>query len=87
MKRILFLMLFLTLGLLLSQLIPVVWGNYPGWFSWLRQFLTMGFLAYIMIEVGREFEINLKNKKQYAVDYFVAATAAAFPWLWFRYIF
>lgn len=81
MKRILFLMLFLTLGLLLSQLIPVVWGNYPGWFSWLRQFLTMVFLAYIMIEVGREFEINLKNKKQYAVDYLVAATAAAFPWV------
>ena len=34
-----------------------------------------------MIEVGREFEIDLKNKRQYAVDYGVAATAAAFPWL------
>ena len=34
-----------------------------------------------MIEVGREFEIDLKNKRQYAVDYGVAATAAAFPWI------
>ena len=81
MKRIFFLMLFLTLGLVLSQLAPLVWGDYPGWFSWLRQFMTMGFLAYIMIEVGREFQIDLSNKKQYAVDYFVAATAAGFPWI------
>lgn len=34
-----------------------------------------------MIEVGREFKIDLKNKRQYLVDYGVAATAAAFPWI------
>ncbi len=41
----------------------------------------MSLLAFIMIEVGREFEVDLKNKRQYAVDYGVAATAAAFPWI------
>jgi Kef-type K+ transport system membrane component KefB len=38
-------------------------------------------LAYIMIHVGLEFEIDKKNWKQYGVDYGVAATAAAFPWI------
>ncbi len=41
----------------------------------------MSLLSFIMIEVGREFEIDLKNKRQYLVDYGVAATAAAFPWI------
>lgn len=38
-------------------------------------------LAYIMIEVGLEFAINKNNIKSYAFDYFVAATAAGFPWI------
>ncbi len=41
----------------------------------------MSLLAYIMIEVGREFNVDPNRKKQYAVDYGVAATAAAFPWI------
>lgn len=41
----------------------------------------MTLLSFIMIEVGREFEIDIENKRQYAVDYGVAATAAAFPWI------
>lgn len=74
-------MAFLAVGLALSQSLPALLGEYPGWFAQLRQFLTMTLLAFIMIEVGREFEIDLNNKKQYAVDYLVAATAAAFPWI------
>jgi Kef-type K+ transport system membrane component KefB len=81
MKRIIFLMGFLVVGLVCSQLVPNLIGDYPPWFVMFRQFLTMGLLAFIMIEVGREFEIDLKNKKQYAMDYLVAATAAAFPWI------
>lgn len=42
---------------------------------------TMICLAYIMIEVGLEFTIDKKNLKRYAWDYVVAATAAAFPWV------
>jgi len=43
--------------------------------------LTIISLAYIMIQVGLEFTINKKNLKSYGVDYLVAATAAAFPWI------
>jgi Kef-type K+ transport system membrane component KefB len=80
MKRILTLTLMLLLGLLLSQIVPLA-IDLPHWFDVLRNFLTMGLLAYIMIEVGREFEIDLSKKKELAIDYGVAATAAAFPWV------
>lgn len=80
-KRILLLTGLLVVGLLSSQLLPVIFGKLPSSYIFLREFLTMSFLAFIMIEVGREFKIDLKNKKQYAVDYGVAATAAAFPWI------
>jgi Kef-type K+ transport system membrane component KefB len=43
--------------------------------------LTMICLAYIMIEVGLEFTIDKKRLRAYGMDYFVAATAAAFPWI------
>ena len=38
-------------------------------------------LAFIMINVGREFEIDKTNVKGYAKDYLVAMFAAAMPWL------
>lgn len=81
MKRIVLLTSLLVVGLVLSQLSPSLFGSPPGWFVTARHFLTMTFLSYIMIEVGREFEIDLANLKKYAVDYGVAATAAAFPWI------
>ena len=43
--------------------------------------LTMIFLAYIMIQVGMEFEIDKSQPRKYAVDYLVAMGAAAVPWL------
>ncbi len=43
--------------------------------------ITMSCLAYIMIEVGLEFTIDKKRLKSYGWDYIVAATAAAFPWI------
>lgn len=43
--------------------------------------LTMIFLAYIMVEVGLEFTIKKHELKSYGWDYLVAATAAAFPWI------
>lgn len=49
--------------------------------SWLTSAITMICLAYIMIEVGLEFIIDKKNLGQYGKDYLVAATAAAFPWI------
>jgi hypothetical protein len=38
-------------------------------------------LAFIMIHVGYEFELDKTNLHQYGWDYVVAMTAAAFPWL------
>ncbi len=53
--------------------------------------VTMICLAYIMIEVGLEFVINKKKLSSYGKDYFVAATTAAFPWifctLYFYWVF
>ena len=43
--------------------------------------LTMVMLAFIMIHVGYEFEIDRSRLKSYGFDYLVAATAAAFPWI------
>jgi Kef-type K+ transport system membrane component KefB len=49
--------------------------------------LTLVALAFIMIHVGYEFEIDKKNTGQYAWDYVVAMTAAAFPWLLVTFYF
>ena len=38
-------------------------------------------LAFIMINVGREFEVDKSNIKSYAKDYLVAMLAAGMPWL------
>ena len=81
MKRIALLMFFLIIGLISSQIIPLSFPDLPENFYFLRQFLTMTLLSFIMIEVGKEFEINFKEKKKYIKDYLVAATAATFPWI------
>lgn len=81
MKRVVLLTSLLIAGLFASQILPFVFKELPFWFITIRQVVTMTLLAFIMIEVGREFDIDLKRKKQYAVDYGVAATAAAFPWI------
>lgn len=81
MKRTLILVGLLVIGLILSQILPLLFGALSGVLLFSRNFLTMVLLSFIMIEVGREFEIDLKNKRQYLVDYGVAATAAAFPWI------
>lgn len=44
-------------------------------------FLTMTGLAYIMINVGREFQIDKSRTREYGWDYVVAATAATIPWI------
>lgn len=74
----------LVIGLVLSQLLPgwfpaVMGLDAPG--STLIAALTMFCLSFIMIEVGLEFDIDKRNLRPYAWDYFVAATAAGFPWI------
>lgn len=38
-------------------------------------------LSFIMINVGREFEVDKTQWKSYAVDYFIAMATAAMPWI------
>jgi len=81
MKKIILLSLLLTIGLVLSQIIPIAFPYLPEWYYEFRDSFTMALLAFIMIYVGREFKVNLSDKKMYLVDYGVAATAAGFPWI------
>lgn len=81
MRRVFYLTLFLLAGLALSQLLPNLVGTLPGWLDSTRSFLMFALLAYIMIEVGREFTLDFGRLGQYGTDAFVAATAATFPWI------
>jgi Kef-type K+ transport system membrane component KefB len=74
MRKVLLYSVLLVAGLLLSQFL-----NGTGALA--IKLATMFCLAFIMIHVGYEFEIDKSRPKQYAWDYFVAGTAAAFPWI------
>ena len=82
MKKVISFSLMLMVGLLLSQLLPKLLD--AGSYEELRHMVevTLGIcLAFIMINVGREFEIDKRNVRGYAKDYLVAMFAAAMPWL------
>ncbi len=81
MRKVIMFSSLLVLGLVASQAAP---NLAPEFWPGMRlpiQVLTFLALAYIMIRVGSEFEIDKRNLRQYGWDYVVAATAAAFPWL------
>jgi hypothetical protein len=71
----------LIAGLLGSQLLPGFAVDPLPALQEIVRVLTMRCLGFIMIHVGYEFEIDRANIGAYAVDYGVAATAAAFPWI------
>ncbi len=75
MRRVMIYSLLLVGGMALSQL-PFAQRLGP-----MISVLTMIFLAYIMIEVGMEFDIDKSNLRGYGVDYMIAMGAAAVPWL------
>lgn len=80
MKKVFIFSMMLILGLVASQLTANLAEAYKFYPEVIR-ILTMICLGFIMIHVGYEFEIDRSNLKAYAVDYGVAATAAAFPWI------
>lgn len=80
MKKVLLFSVLLVVGLILSQYLDVILGDSEGAREAVR-ILTMVMLAFIMIHVGYEFEIDRSRLKSYGFDYLVAATAAAFPWI------
>ena len=82
MKKILIFSLCLLSGLALSQFLPKALGAevYPG-FSAVAKFTLSVALAFIMINVGREFELDKKQWRSYSLDYYVAMMTAALPWI------
>lgn len=82
MRKIVLFSLFLLLGLTGSQMLPSLLG--PEHFAHLKPFfdgMLYVCLAYIMINVGREFELDKTQWKSYTADYFIAMATAAVPWL------
>lgn len=67
----------LIAGLVISQFL----SNAPAGVRTTIGLLTMFALSYIMIHVGYEFDIDKSQPRKYLVDYGVAFTAAAFPWI------
>ena len=81
MKKIFSFSLLLILGLVASQILPGMLGEgYPAFRAGATTFLYVC-LSFIMINVGREFEIDKKRWRSYAEDYFIAMATAAVPWL------
>jgi hypothetical protein len=80
-KKVALYSILLLVGLVLSQFLPGMLGGSFKIVGEVIQFLTMTALAYIMVHVGLEFHIDKRNLGQYGWDYVVAATAAAFPWI------
>lgn len=81
MKKVLLFSFFLVLGLVCSQFLPI-WLDH-SFFIVEKGIKTLMFicLAFIMINVGREFELDKSRWKSYAADYFIAMATAAVPWL------
>jgi len=81
MNRVLIYSLLLVGGLAGSQFVPALLGGLWPEASVAIRLATMTALSFIMIHVGYEFEIDRSRKKELAIDYGVAATAAGFPWI------
>lgn len=81
MRKVLSFSLFLMLGLVASQLLPGTLGAAYGSFKATADILLYICLGFIMINVGREFEIDKSRWRSYTADYFIAMATAALPWL------
>lgn len=82
MKKIILLSFFLIAGLVLSQILPVAFET--EFYSQLKlglDSLMFICLSFIMINVGREFELDKPKWKSYIADYFIAMVTAALPWI------
>ena len=89
MKKVFLFSLFLVLGLVLSQCLPVWLGEAFLTAEKVAKTLMFVCLAFIMINVGREFELDKTKWRSYAADYFIAMATAAVPWIMvaFYYMF
>lgn len=81
MRKVLSFSVFLIIGLLLSQFLPMLAGEEYGVVKTIANILLYICLGFIMINVGREFEVDKSRWKSYTEDYFIAMATAAMPWL------
>lgn len=81
MKKVFLFSVLLISGLAASQTVVPMLQESHAWLGDMIRFLTMLCLGFIMIHVGYEFDIDRSRLRTYALDYGVAATAAAFPWI------
>ena len=81
MKKILLFSFFLVFGLVVSQFLPGMVGENYSMVKTISNTLLYVCLAFIMINVGREFEMDKTRWKSYTEDYFIAMATAAFPWI------
>lgn len=81
MKKILLFSFFLVTGLVVSQFLPSMVGESYATVKTLSNTLLYICLAFIMINVGREFEMDKTRWRSYTEDYFIAMATAAFPWI------
>ncbi len=81
MKKVVMFSILLVIGLAGSQILPGLIGNSYAQLAEVISVLTLIGLAFIMIHVGYEFELDKTRLRSYGWDYVVAMTAAAFPWV------
>jgi Kef-type K+ transport system membrane component KefB len=81
MRKVAIFSLLLIAGMVGAQLLPGLAGEAYTDVSHGLRLATMVALAFIMIHVGYEFELDKTDLRQYGWDYVVAMTAAAFPWI------
>ena len=81
MKKVLSFSFVLMLGLVASQILPGLLGEGYGTLRVLSDTLLYVCLSFIMINVGREFELDKSKWRSYTADYFIAMATAAMPWL------
>lgn len=79
MRKVLSFSLFLMLGLVISQLLPGALGAGYASFKTCSDTLLYVCLGFIMINVGREFEIDKSRWRSYTADYFIAMATARCP--------
>src|SRR5690606_14484477 len=81
MKKIVLFSLCLVVGLVFSQLLPDILGNNYDNFKLVSGLTLSVALSFIMINVGREFDLDKKKWRSYSLDYYVAMMTAALPWI------
>lgn len=80
MRKVLSFSVFLLIGLLVSQFLPGVLGEEYTTIKSVSNVFLYICLGFIMINVGREFEVDKTRWRSYAEDYFIAMATAAMPW-------